>query len=167
MNELKLELRRPIVVLLVEKDVILNFFICEFLEAAGFKVLDVATTEEALVALQTHSDINAVIVDYARAGPNTDITLAQSVAMQFPRMALFVIIDKTLTLTELPPRVKILAKPFEPEMVSAFIRRAVDEASQEQEPVLTFGNDPKNVCATTFPNKLFRSWPGQRKPYRE
>ncbi|EJN05964.1 hypothetical protein [Phyllobacterium sp. YR531] len=129
MNELEPESISSVVVLLVVKDLFLNFFISESLEGAGFKVIDVTTTEEAYAALQTRTDINAVIVEYAQGGATTNTTLAKMIAKQFPHVALFITTDKTLCLAALPPSARILSKPFEPERITAIIRRAVDEVS--------------------------------------
>lgn len=124
MNEFKSELKQPVTVLLIETDVIQNFFITEFLEAAGFKVFDVATTEEAMATLQTHSNINAVIVEYVPSPP-TDASLVQIIAVQFPCAALFVTIDQAIIPAGLPPSAKVLTKPFEPELVIEVLRRLV------------------------------------------
>ncbi|MDQ0995574.1 DNA-binding NtrC family response regulator [Phyllobacterium ifriqiyense] len=126
MNEDKSKLRRPITVLLVQPDVILNFFICEFLEEAGFKVFDVATTDEAMAHLQQHTEISAVIAEYA-PGKTTDGSFIQRTAIQFPQMALVVTIDDGIIATDLPVDVMLLAKPFEPEMVEEILSYFLDK----------------------------------------
>lgn len=128
MDEFKSESTQPVTVLLMEPDVILNFFICEFLETSGFKVFDVATTEEAMALLQENTDISAVIAKYVPTRQATDVSLVQMIAMQHPHMALVVIIDQAIIPPGLPPNARVLAKPFEPEMVKEILGYLLDTA---------------------------------------
>lgn len=123
---------KSIVVLLVKEELILRFFIAEFLEDAGFKVIEASTTERAYLALKSNPNINAAIVELDRTGPISDVTLAEMIAMQFPSIALFVTADQVSTDAALPLRAMVMSKPYEPAAATALIRQAVESSQNHQ-----------------------------------
>lgn len=120
---------KPLVVLLVVEELVPRFFMTEFLEDTGFTVIETASTEEAYLALTTRPDINAAIVELARLGPTTKATLAEMIAVQFPRIALFLTVTQASDTVELPPRSTVLSIPYEPAAIAVLIRQAVEQYS--------------------------------------
>ncbi|MDQ0996109.1 DNA-binding NtrC family response regulator [Phyllobacterium ifriqiyense] len=127
---------KPIVVLLVEEELVLRFFMAELLEDAGFSVVAASTTKEATLALATHPEINAAIVELTCAGPTADMTLAEVIALQFPRIALFLTTGPVPAAIELPLRATVLSKPYDPPRIRALIEQAVEKASVHTEPFI-------------------------------
>ncbi|MGN7773309.1 hypothetical protein [Phyllobacterium sp. 22552] len=133
MNEFKSELRQPITVLLIQPDVILNFFICEYLEASGLNVFDVATMEEAMVLLKARAEISVVIAEYESTGKTADENYITMIAAQFPQLALIVTVEEAIIPAGLPPSVRVLAKPFEPKIVKEILEHLLGRSASQEE----------------------------------
>lgn len=121
---------KNIVVLLVQQDVVLSYLLTEVLEEAGFVVRETFNTQDAIQALKSQPDINAVIVEFLDAGTEDDVTLPEAIGLQFPRIPLFVTGVHISIDSHLPPGVIGLPKPFEIAVITALIRQAVNDAMQ-------------------------------------
>lgn len=128
---------KPLVVLLVEEELVLRFFMAELLTEAGFTVIEACTADEACLALATHLEINAAIVELTCTGTAADVILAEVIALQFPRIALFLTAGSPVPAgMALPLRATVLSKPYDPTRIRALIEQAVEKASVNTEPFI-------------------------------
>ena len=69
----------PVVILLVEDEVLVRMVAADVLEDAGFTVLESTNAEEALRLLETRSDVQVLFTDVNMPGALDGLGLAQTV----------------------------------------------------------------------------------------
>jgi CheY-like chemotaxis protein len=74
----------PRTILVVEDEVLIRLAICEDLRDAGFRVLEVATAEQALSYLDLNRDIDLVFSDVRMPGPMDGLALWKTVRERYP-----------------------------------------------------------------------------------
>jgi CheY-like chemotaxis protein len=72
------------VILIVEDDSLVRWNAADMFEEAGFKVLQAASADEAIVLLETRSDITVVFTDIDMPGSMNGIKLAHAVRGRWP-----------------------------------------------------------------------------------
>src|ERR1700674_2327453 len=72
------------VILIVEDDSLVRWNAADMLEEAGFKVLQAGSADEAIVLLETHTDITVVFTDIDMPGSMNGIKLAHAVRGRWP-----------------------------------------------------------------------------------
>ncbi len=118
-------------VLVVEDEVLVRMVICEYLRDCGFRVVEAATGEEALIVLQ-QSDltINVVFSD-VQLGPGIDgFAVSQWVRANRPELDIMLVgnIERAADVAaELCENGPTLSKPYEPQTVVDRIKRLLAE----------------------------------------
>ena len=94
----------------------------EFIEDAGFEVVEAADADAAIAILEAHSDIRIVFTDIDMPGSMDGMKLAAAVRDRWPPIEIIIVsghrrhIDLTL---EMPARCVFFSKPYDVEVVTA------------------------------------------------
>jgi CheY-like chemotaxis protein len=72
------------VILIVEDDPLVRWNAADMLEEAGFSVLQAASADEAIILLETRTDITVVFTDIDMPGSMNGIKLAHAVRGRWP-----------------------------------------------------------------------------------
>ena len=125
-------------VLVVDDEVIARMVICEYLRQCGYKVIEAVNTDEALTILQ-HIDaqVDVVLCGMSEAAAAGAFMLAQWIRRQRPATNIILAgnharaADAAGDLCEEGP---MLAKPYEPQLVSDRIKRllAIGAATRQK-----------------------------------
>ena len=124
----------PPVVLVVEDEALLRLQADEFLEDAGFEVVDAAHADEALQIMAARPDVTVLFTDIQLPGDLDGIELARLVHERWPKVLLLVTSGR-----EKPPESEIaddgrfLAKPYSRRDVVGEIRQMMREAQERKQ----------------------------------
>ena len=101
-------------VLVAEDEALIRFLAVEALADAGFHIIEVAHTDEALAVLKVGADeIDLLFTDINMPGSMNGLELAHHVHSLWPRVALLIASGNARpTRTELPPGRRFLTKPY-------------------------------------------------------
>jgi CheY-like chemotaxis protein len=103
----------PSIVLIVEDDLFLRMLAVDEIEAAGFTTLEAVDADEAVVLLETRSDIALLFTDIDMPGSIDGLKLAHLVRKRWPPIKILVVSGRVqLPLCELPPNSRFLVKPY-------------------------------------------------------
>jgi CheY-like chemotaxis protein len=80
----------PLVILLVEDEVLVRMVAADVLEDAGFTVLESASAEEALRLLETRPDVQVLFTDVNMPGTLDGLGLAQTVHERSPGVSILI-----------------------------------------------------------------------------
>ncbi|KRE09700.1 hypothetical protein ASE63_03985 [Bosea sp. Root381] len=101
------------VVLIVEDEPILRMDAADFLEDAGFEVIEAAHADEAIAVLNSRHDIAVVFTDIEMPGSMNGIALAHAVRLGWPPIVIVVASGRVAPRAgELPPNVRYFQKPY-------------------------------------------------------
>ena len=114
------------VVLIVEDEALIRIAAANFVEDAGFEVLEAANADEAVVLLETRADIRIVFTDVDMPGSMDGIKLAAAVRSRWPPVEIIVTSGAVnVRMDDLPERGVFFRKPYnEREIVAAMQRMA-------------------------------------------
>jgi DNA-binding NtrC family response regulator len=116
------------VVLIVQEELLLRMDIVETFEAAGFKVFQVGTAEEAIEVLQHEPTIRVVFTDIDLPGTMDGLALAHYVRQRWPPTILLVGSGRIpLDTAVLPSRAKFVAKPYGKGRLAEAIQGALNQ----------------------------------------
>jgi DNA-binding NtrC family response regulator len=116
------------VVLIVQEELLLRMDIVETFEAAGFKVFQVGTAEEAIEVLQREPTIRVVFTDIDLPGTMDGLALAHYVRQRWPPTILLVGSGRIpLDTAVLPSRAKFVAKPYGKGRLAEAIQGALNQ----------------------------------------
>jgi CheY-like chemotaxis protein len=111
------------VILVVEDEPLVRIFIADFMDEAGFKVLEAADADEALTILKARPDVLAIISDVEMPrGSMNGFALARTIREQGPGIGITSGRERPGP-DELPEEVVFLAKPYLPDTVIQVIRQ--------------------------------------------
>ena len=113
------------VILVVEDEPLVRIFIADFMDEAGFKVLEAVDADEALTILKARPDVLAIISDVEMPrGSMNGFVLARTVREQWPGIGIVITSGRERPgPDELPEEVVFLAKPYLPDTVIQVIRQ--------------------------------------------
>jgi CheY-like chemotaxis protein len=100
------------VILIVEDETLVRFYLGEILEYAGYQVVSAANADEAIEILESRNDIRVLITDINMPGSMEGLRLAAAVnatGKEAPRRE------------EMPIDSQFLAKPYVPDRVLAAV----------------------------------------------
>jgi DNA-binding NtrC family response regulator len=115
---------KKVIVLVVEDEPLLRMLAADFLQEAGFEVVEAADADVAVAILETRTDIRIVFTDVDMPGSMDGMKLAAAVRDRWPPIEIVIVsghkrpIDITL-----PPRSEFFQKPYDIDAVTATIRR--------------------------------------------
>jgi CheY-like chemotaxis protein len=118
-------------VLVVEDEVLVRMVICEYLRDCGFRVIEAATGEEAVIVLQQPNlTINVVFSDVQLGSGIDGFAVSQWVRANRPELDIILVgnIERAADVAaELCEDGPTLSKPYEPQTVVDRIRRLLAE----------------------------------------
>ena len=104
--------RKP-TVLVVEDEVLILFSVAEELRDAGFEVLEASNADAALVALETHPEVNILFTDIDMPGSMDGLKLSAMVRKRWPPVRIIVTSGHLKVRQEdLPDAGQFFAKPY-------------------------------------------------------
>jgi CheY-like chemotaxis protein len=114
-------------VLVVDDEVIARMVICEYLRDCGYKVIEAVNTDEALTVLQ-HSDVqvDVVLCGMSEADTAGVFMLAQWIRRHWPATDIILAGNHAraaVAAGDLCEEGPMLAKPYDPQLVSDRIKR--------------------------------------------
>src|SRR3954471_2617604 len=113
----------PVVILLVEDEVLVRMVAADVLEDAGFTVLESASAEEALRLLETRSDVQVLFTDVNMPGALDGLGLAQTVHERSPAVGILIGSGRIRPAPgERPPGTRFIAKPYVPSALTDAVR---------------------------------------------
>jgi len=115
--------RRPIV-LVVEDNSLVRIVIANFLESAGFMVIQAADGAAALVVLASGADFNILFTDVQMPGPIDGVGVAERVREQHPGMPIVVTSGHGVP-EVLPEGGRFVFKPYDNRKVVTLLRELV------------------------------------------
>jgi CheY-like chemotaxis protein len=102
------------VVVVAEDEALVRMAAADLLNDAGFKVLEAAQADDALLLLQARPDVQVLITDVEMANSSIDgFELARQVRLRWPRVAVIVVSGRQMPGPgDLPDGVEFIAKPY-------------------------------------------------------
>ena len=113
----------PIVVLVVEDEVIQRWLATEIVEGAGLIAVEATNAEEAIEILEQRADIRIVFTDVDMPGSMDGVRLAQAVRERWPPIGLIVTSGTRVPVEDIPCGTIFFAKPYRPDAVREAMRR--------------------------------------------
>ena len=108
----------PLVVLVVEDEVLVRMLACDILLEGGYHPIEAVNAEEALVLIGARPDIRVIFTDVDMPGEINGLGLARLVALQSPDLPLIVTTGAgQVALGDIPPGARFLAKPYSPSIL--------------------------------------------------
>lgn len=108
------------IVLVVEDEPLLRILAVDFMEEAGFEVIDVASADEAVAILESRSDIRILFTDIDMPGSMDGMKLAAAVRNRWPPVEIIVVSGQNRHFDiVLPERAVFFPKPYDIEAVTA------------------------------------------------
>ena len=112
------------VILAVEDEPLVRMFISDFLDEAGFKVLEAVNADEATTILRARPDVQVVVTDIEMPGSMNGLELAKVIQDRWPGIGVVVTSGRQRPgPDDLSERVAFLAKPYLPDTVINVIRQ--------------------------------------------
>ena len=110
------------VVLVVEDEALLRMHAVDFIEAAGYRVLEAADTDTAIAIIEANPAIRVVLTDIDLPGSMDGLRLAAAIRRRWPPIELIVTSGAvTPAAGELPERGVFVPKPLDPRRVLSAI----------------------------------------------
>ncbi|MDR7038819.1 CheY-like chemotaxis protein [Methylobacterium sp. BE186] len=106
--------RRPIAILVVDRDRIIRMVTTDLLEDAGFRAIEAHDAHEALDLLERHQDVRLLIAGHTLPGQMDGIRLAHLVHNRWPTIRIIVTSGgMSRTEDELPLGARLIRKPYQ------------------------------------------------------
>src|ERR1019366_496851 len=112
------------VVLVVEDNALVRAIIAEFLECAGFEVLQAADGAEALLILESGADFHVLFTDIQMPGPIDGVGVANRVCEHRPGVPIVLTSGSGVPDT-LPPGGRFVPKPYDNREIVTLFRELV------------------------------------------
>lgn len=101
------------VVLVVEDEALIMMNAVSLLEDAGYRVLEACNADDAILVLESRSDIRAVFTDINMTGSMDGLKLAHAIRGRWPPIHILVTSGLlSITEAELPPKGRFIPKPY-------------------------------------------------------
>lgn len=106
-------LDRPAIVLVVEDDLILRMRAIDMVDDAGYGSIEAVDADEALVILQSRSDIALLFTDVQMPGSMDGLELANAVRERWPLIKIIIVSGQLkLSSSQLPRDSRFFGKPL-------------------------------------------------------
>jgi CheY-like chemotaxis protein len=114
----------PVIVLLVEDQALVRMFAADVLrEEGGFKVVEAANADEALIVLEATAGVRAFVTDVEMPGSMDGFTLARVVKQAWPQIGIVVTSGRMAPGPEEMPRGAVfIPKPYTPAALVAAVQ---------------------------------------------
>jgi two-component system, response regulator PdtaR len=118
------------VILIVEDDPLLRMLAVEFVEEAGFEMLEAGDADQDIAILESRSEIAVLFTDINMPGSMDGVELALVVSNRWPAMAILIASGHVrLPLADLPPNGRFLGKPYRAGAMMAELHSLVGRAA--------------------------------------
>jgi len=120
---------RP-VVLIVEDDFLIRINVAELIADAGFRVVEAANADEAIVILESRLDITVVFTDIQMPGSMDGLKLAAAIRGRWPPIKIIAtsgLVD--VRQDDLPDGGRFLPKPYSSEQIVRTLRELANPAA--------------------------------------
>jgi CheY-like chemotaxis protein len=127
---------RPVVVLVVDDEVVVRMSMADLLQDAGFHVVEAHDGIEALAILEIRSDVQALVTDVAMPNMN-GITLAKIVHQRWSEIGIVVTsgaLPPGIAL-ELPPGARFLRKPYRVQKLLDELETVLPQVAADSAPI--------------------------------
>lgn len=112
------------IVLVVEDELLLRLFATDMIEDAGFQVIDVANSSEAIAILEGRGDVQIVFTDVDMPGGVDGIKLAACIRNRWPPIAIIITSGKPWPSgVTLPREAVFFAKPYRQDRIVGTLQR--------------------------------------------
>jgi CheY-like chemotaxis protein len=117
-------------VLVAEDEPLIRLGMTLVIEEAGYQVVEVGNTDDALRAIESEGDVGLLLTDVDMPGSMDGIRLAHTVRRRWPTIQLIVVSGKVgVRAGELPEGARFLSKPYqEPKLLETV--KALSEAGR-------------------------------------
>jgi CheY-like chemotaxis protein len=118
---------RPVVVLIVEDDVLIRMNAADVIAADGFEVIEAATADHAITFLENRLDITIVFTDIQMPGSMDGLKLAAAIRRRWPPIMIVATSGLVnVTKKDLPEGGRFLTKPYSPEQIIRTLRELIE-----------------------------------------
>jgi len=120
------------VVVLAEDEPLVRMFASDFLDEAGFAVVEARHADDALLLLQARPDAQVLLTDVEMPGGSMDgFELARRVRARWPKIVILVVSGRAAPRTgDLPDGVTFIAKPYRCAAVVSAIHDMVGQVTE-------------------------------------
>jgi two-component system, response regulator PdtaR len=116
----------PPVVLVVEDEPLLRMLAVEVVEEAGFLAIEAGDADEAVMLLESRTDITLLFTDINMPGSMDGLKLAHAVRNRWPPIKILVVSGKQqLQISDLPSNSWFVGKPYQAAALVAELRSLV------------------------------------------
>ena len=117
--------KAPVLILIVEDEIIVRICTAALLQDAGCSVIEAADGEEALRAFEAHADVTTVFTDINMPGAFNGLSLAHKISHLRPQVQLILTSGRgSPSEAEMPAGGHFLPKPYDCAQLTALIRAA-------------------------------------------
>ncbi len=120
------------VILVVEDEVFIRFDVADFLRESGFDVIEAGSAQEAVEAIASGARVDLVFSDIQMPGAMNGLGLAIFIRANHPGLPVILTSGASLKM-DIDPSIAdvapIEAKPYDPDLILARIRRTLVAAS--------------------------------------
>jgi CheY-like chemotaxis protein len=121
--------RLPLVVLVVEDEMMLRMKVIDMVADAGFVPLEAVDADEALAILQSRSDIALMLTDVQMPGSMNGLELAHAVHERWPPIKIILASGQLkLSGSDIPVDSRFFGKPLQSAEIIAEMREMLDRA---------------------------------------
>ena len=115
-----------IVVLIVEDELLVRMAIADAVEEAGFEVIESGNADEAVLILESRSDVRIVFTDIDMPGSMDGMKLAAAVRGRWPPIEIILTSGhRSIPHSDLPARSIFIPKPYAAELIVATLRQFI------------------------------------------
>jgi len=115
--------RRRAIVLVVEDEPLLRMLAVDFIEDAGFEVVEAENADLAVAFLEARSDIRIVFTDIDMPGSMDGMKLAAAVRDRWPPIEIVIVSGHKRPAVDLPERSVFFSKPYDIIAVTTTLQR--------------------------------------------
>ena len=124
----------PVVILVIEDEPLQRLYLVDFIEQAGFTVVEACNAEEAIEILQARTDIRIVFADLDMPRSVDGLKIAASIRDRWPPIEIILTSGRATPAADLiPARSRFVPKPYDERQVIRTIRDfAADNLREER-----------------------------------
>ena len=109
----------PIIVLLVEDEILIRMEIAYDLSERGFQVHEASNSQDAIVILNAHADIQLLFTDIDMPGHMDGLMLAAETHIRWPLIKIMVTSGmRSVGVSQMPPESRFFSKPYRPDTIA-------------------------------------------------
>jgi CheY-like chemotaxis protein len=121
--------RLPLVVLVVEDEMMLRMRVVDMVEDAGYVPVEAVDADEALIILQSRSDIALMLTDVQMPGSMNGLQLAHTVHERWPPIKIILASGQLkLSGSDIPQDSRFFGKPLQSDEIIAEMREMLGRA---------------------------------------